>query len=229
MKENLYFTQERNKKYLESIKNRSYTVEKILKDDHRSFVALIQIENERVIYKVPKEKNSKKWQRFLSIFRGSESKREFFIGRKILDSGFNGATPILAWEKIENFMAVDSFYLMSYIDSHSAKIEEAELVAEELKKIHKKGLLHGDSHLQNFMIKDKKVYLIDCKLEKNRFGKMSELLEFINLEDSCYCKFRGKLEEISQCSEKNWRYNFLKKLNRLKDSFNLFTKKIRKK
>lgn len=51
------------------------------------------------MYKHPIEKNSRKWQRFLSIFRGSESRREFQNIEKIREVGLNGAEPRLAVEK----------------------------------------------------------------------------------------------------------------------------------
>ncbi|MGL4998293.1 MAG: lipopolysaccharide core heptose(II) kinase RfaY, partial [Cetobacterium sp.] len=192
------------------------------KDDARSFVALIIVDGERVVYKVPKEKNTKKWQRLISIFRGSEAKREFKIGVKILDSGFNGAIPILAWEKLENFMAVDSFYLMSYIDSHSATLKETEMVLEELRKIHKLGRLHGDAHLANFMIKDEKVYIIDCKFNKNKLTKLKQLYEFVELDKSCDGKMNFQ-------EKKKLGYKIVKKIDEWLDFYNYGRKKIKNK
>lgn len=170
----------------EKILKKEYTVEKILKNDNRSEVLLINIENERYIYKIPKEKNSRKWQRFLSIFRGSESKREYFRYKKILKNDFLAPTPISYYEKREYGFVVFSFLVIKYIEGEDGKIEHLDQISKKLKEIHKKGFLHGDSQLSNFRIKNDDVYLIDAKLQKNIYGKAGEIYEFIYLEESCY-------------------------------------------
>ena len=54
----------------------------------------------------------------------------------------------------------------------------------ELKKIHSLGYLHGDSHMNNFLIKGEKVYLIDTKLLWNKYGGFGRAFEFMYLEES---------------------------------------------
>ena len=85
---------------------------KVLKNDQRSYVALIEIDGEKYVYKKPIEKNKRKWQRFLSIFRGSESKREYQNIKNITNAGFNGATPYFALEKKKR---IDMFRFISYL------------------------------------------------------------------------------------------------------------------
>ena len=48
----------------ENIKEKNYKIKKVLKDDKRSYVAIIEIENKKYVYKEPREKNRRKWQRF---------------------------------------------------------------------------------------------------------------------------------------------------------------------
>ncbi len=182
--EYLYFDDEKSIKLYDKIKNTCYNILKVLKDDQRSYVALIEIDGEKYVYKEPREKNRRKWQRFLSIFRGSESKREYQNIKKIIEAGFNGATPYFALEKRKWLISVDSYLLYSYIKGSEAKVEDINLVLEELKKIHNKGYLHGDSHMANFLVNNEKVYLIDTKLIKNIYGKFGEIFELITLEDS---------------------------------------------
>ncbi len=77
----LYFNDEKSLEFFDLIEANRYKLIKVLKDDQRSYVALIEIQGEKYIYKRPIEKNSRKWQRFLSIFRGSESKRRLLLLR----------------------------------------------------------------------------------------------------------------------------------------------------
>lgn len=153
-------------------------IEKILKKDHRSYVFTFIYQNKLYVYKEPIEKNTRKWQRFLAIFRGRESKREFKQMQKINSLGFKTATPIF-YEK--------NFLVYEYVDGRKPFINENEinLVVEELKKIHSKGFLHGDSHLANFLITNKnEIYIIDSKFQKNKYGKFGEIFELMYLEKS---------------------------------------------
>mgnify|MGYP002601428882 FL=1 len=181
----LYYKEKKDRKLYERIENKEYKVIKILKDDHRSYVSLIEIEGENLVYKQPIEKNNRKWQRFLSIFRGSESRREFKNIEKIREVGLNGADPRLAVEKKGGLVVIDSYLIYSYIDGRESNFEDIEIISHELKRIHDLGFLHGDSHLNNFLIKKGKVYLIDTKLEKNKYGNFGKSFEFMYLEESC--------------------------------------------
>lgn len=181
----LYYKEKKDRKLYERIENKEYKIIKILKNDQRSYVSLIEIDGEKLVYKQPIEKNNRKWQRFLSIFRGSESRREFQNIEKIREVGLNGAEPKLAVEKKEGLVVTDSYLIYSYIDGRESNFEDIEIISHELKKIHNLGFLHGDSHLNNFLIKDRKVYLIDTKLEKNKYGNFGKSFEFMYLEESC--------------------------------------------
>lgn len=181
----LYFNDEKKIDFFEIVENKDYKLLKILKDDQRSYVVLIEIQGEKYIYKQPREKNRRKWQRFLSIFRGSESKREFKNIEKISKVGLNGAKPCLAVEKKNGLIVYDSYLIYEYIDGRESSFKDIDIIIKELKKIHNLGYLHGDSHLNNFLIKKDKVYLIDSKLLWNKYGGFGRAFEFMYLEESC--------------------------------------------
>ncbi|MGL4403031.1 MAG: lipopolysaccharide core heptose(II) kinase RfaY [Fusobacteriaceae bacterium] len=218
----IFYQKENSQELIEKIKNRSYREIKKFKDDQRSKVSLIEIGDNQYVYKEPIEKNRKSWQRFSSIFRGGESKREFLNCEKIKKIGFSGPEPILALEKKRFLMTVDSFFVMEYIEGKHAGIEDLDLVMKNLKTIHGKGYLHGDSQLSNFMVRDNVIYLIDCKLSRNIFGIIGKIWEFIYLEESCY-------REIKSGYEKKMLYKILKKLGEKIDDFNYARKALRKK
>lgn len=184
-KDILYYLDEKNIKLYDKIKNTCYNIERIFKNDQRSYVALIEIDGEKYVLKRPIEKNRRKWQRFLSIFRGSESRREFENIQRINELDFNGAIPYLAVETKFGLCVVDSCLVYSYLKGEEGTTKDIELISKELKKIHAKGYLHGDSQVMNFLINGDTVYLIDTKLMKNRYGKFGEIYEFIYLEESC--------------------------------------------
>ncbi|MGL4999222.1 MAG: hypothetical protein ACRC5T_09665, partial [Cetobacterium sp.] len=73
--------------------------------------------------------------------------------------------------------------------------------------------LHGDAHLANFMIKDEKVYIIDCKFNKNKLTKLKQLYEFVELDKSCDGKM--KFQE-----KKKMGYKVVKKIDEWLDFYN---------
>ena len=51
---------------------------------------------------------------------------------------------------------------------------------KELQKIHSMGYLHGDSHIDNFLITpNKEIYIIDSKFQKNKYGKFRQIFEMM--------------------------------------------------
>lgn len=148
----------------------------ILKDDNRSYLFVFEFEGKKYVYKEPREKNTRKWQKFLSIFRGPESKREFYQMKKINSLGFLSCKETF-FEK--------NYLVYEYLEARSPKFEDVYLILDELNKIHSLGYLHGDSQISNFLIdKDEKVYVIDAKFRKNFYGKFGSFFELIYLEES---------------------------------------------
>lgn len=151
-------------------------IEKILKKDHRSYVFTFRFQDKLYVYKEPIEKNTRKWQKFLAIFRGRESKREFKQMEKINSLGFKTAKPIFY---------TNTYLIYEFIYGEKINEKNINYVIAELKKIHSAGYLHGDSHSDNFIINNKnEVFIIDSKFQKNKYGKFAEIFEFMYLEDS---------------------------------------------
>lgn len=223
----IYLDSEENLLLYNAIEEKRYRVIRELKNDSRSLVLYIEIncekikeELKKVVLKIPKEKNERRWQRFLSIFRGSEAKREFYNCKLIEKNGFFGAKPLVAVEKKHGIIIIDSYFVLSYIDGRHASFDDIDIVLQTLYKIHDEGYTHGDAQLANFMVKDEKVYVIDCKLEKNFLGIIRKIDEFIYFEKSCYRNVSCRYKE--SCF-----YNLIEKIDSYKDKFNYFTKKIR--
>lgn len=196
-KKNIYFDELSSTKFFNPIEEKRIKILKTLKSDHRSTVKLIELNGKKYVYKIPTEKNTRKWQRILSFFRGGEAQREFLCLEKILKNGIDTAKPYFACETKKFGMVVDSYLVMEYIDGREGNFDNIEIICDTLEKIHSKGYIHGDSQLSNFIISNGFCYIIDAKFKKSILGKFAEAYEFIYLETSCgqsikkYYKRRG--------------------------------------
>ena len=170
--------------FLKIILDKKYNTIKILKDDKRSLVEIIEINEGKFVLKIPKEKNNRKWQRFVNIFRGSDSFRNYHTMDKLEEIGINSTKALFAAE-IRSPFVTDSFLIMEVLEGEYIGSEDYQRVIKELSNIHSKGYLHGDSQIQNFMLKDDKIYSIDLRLQKNIYGNIGKMYEFIYLRESC--------------------------------------------
>lgn len=170
--------------FLKIILDKKYNTIKILKDDKRSLVEIIEINEGKFVLKIPKEKNNRKWQRFVNIFRGSDSFRNYHTMDKLEEIGINSTKALFAAE-IRSPFVTDSFLIMELLEGEYIGSEDYQRVIKELSNIHSKGYLHGDSQIQNFMLKDDKIYSIDLRLQKNIYGNIGKMYEFIYLRESC--------------------------------------------
>jgi len=180
---NLYYDKEIYLKYFQDVIDNKFETLKILKDTSRSLVKFIKFKDGfTCLYKEPREKNKRKWQKFIGIFRGSEAKRNFKSLEKIENMRIKTSSPYLAIEIKKGIIIQNSFILMEYIDGKIASEAEYNLIINKLKEIHKLGILHGDSQIANFLVKDKDVYVIDSSAKNNYFGSLNSDKELIELE-----------------------------------------------
>lgn len=222
--EYIFFNEHDTTDFYKRIKEKDYSVMKTFKDDFRSLVQLVRINGKRYVLKVPKEKNNRKWQRFLSIFRGGESTRECKNLENIILNGFNAPKPYTSIEERRYGMVFNSMSIIEYVECRAASNKELDIVCNTLKEIHSKGFLHGDSQMTNFLISDNnKVYLIDSKFMKNKYGKFGKMYEFIYLEESCLIDLKDYIDK------KSFYYKTAKLLNSYLHWWGDFRKKFKNK
>ena len=151
----------------------------VLKDSDRSFVKVIDYKGEKLIVKKPVDKNRRKWERIMSVFRDGEGLRVLKTMEILNKNGICSNLPIALIEYRKNSMIVDSYIIYTYIEGNNIVADDAEKVIELIKKIHKTGYLHSDTQVRNFLNSNGEILTIDAKLKKKLLGKISENLEYI--------------------------------------------------
>ena len=101
--------------FLKIILDKNYKTIKILKDDKRSLVEIIEINEDKFVLKVPREKNTRKWQRVVNVLRKSDSIRSYKTMIKMENLGIKSTKAIFAAEKRTPFV-VNSFLIMEVLE-----------------------------------------------------------------------------------------------------------------
>lgn len=157
----------------------SFRILEILKDDHRSLVALIKYHGEKYIFKIPREKNRRKWIRFTTIYRKSEVEKTITNLIKLKSLGIASNDPVLFAEKRKRNFTVDSFIIYSNVEGKNISKMNYNSLMAETEKLHQKGYIHGDFHSSNFLYSANKIYFLDTSLKKNIWGSLGSAYEMI--------------------------------------------------
>ena len=167
------------------VESKNFEIIEVLKDHPRSKVSRIRLNNLDLVLKVPREKNSKPWIRFLTLFRKSEVFKNL-TGMKLLNSlGIKTTTSYLACEYRNWHMVTDSWLLYFFLDGKEClDLEETfESVVSTLSSMHEKNILHGDAQIRNFLIAGEDPYVIDANPKKSK-STFTKALEYAYLKRS---------------------------------------------
>jgi lipopolysaccharide heptosyltransferase II len=165
-------------------KNFQHSILKELKNNSRSHVFLIDHQGEKAVLKSPREKNTRKWIRFTTLYRRGEAFKAIQNLEKLIGLGIDTNKPLLAMEKRWLGMVVDSWMLYEYKEGRACGETDYRAVVEKLKEIHSKKILHGDPQINNFLIKEGTVVTIDCNPQKALLGNISIYYEYFYLQRS---------------------------------------------
>lgn len=177
----LYFEDEQKEKILKDIINKNFHIEKEYKNDNRTYVAKIIIDNKSFILK--KFYINKKIKKILSIFKTGESIRTFkniqVFAKKIPELVKIYGAGI----KRKGIFIKEEFILMEYIEGKIIDKDEFYLkILEILIKIHKENRYHGDCNPGNFIFdKVGHIYVLDTKVKKMLFGNYRAHYDILTL------------------------------------------------
>jgi len=182
-----------------------FTFDNVLKDDRRSLVKLGVIDGVRVVAKQPRDKNKRKWMRFLSLFFLAESKRTYRTLLEFEAKGLESLTPLAFIEKKRWGMVFDSWLLYEYREGRVSQRSDLPQIIQQLQTLHKHGYRHEDPNFGNFLVDDNGVmFLIDCR-GKSRSGLYSDYYDYMLLEGAVGCT-RDEIEALVDIDRKSIGY-----------------------
>lgn len=154
---------------------------KELKNNARSRVLLIEHKGQKAILKSPREKNTRRWIRFTTLYRKAEAFKAFSNMHKLRRLGIRTNTPLMVMEKRKLGMVVDSWLLYEFMAGEPCQEIHYTGVVDALKSLHSKNLLHGDAQLENFLVNQEGIFVIDAKPKKPLFGNIAKYYEWLYL------------------------------------------------
>lgn len=168
----LYFFQDFYKELLEDILEKKVKVIHVLKENRRSYIAVIEWKEKIYIIKESRNEYKLIQRKFLSLFKKGEVLVTLEnINRLIYKENFKEyAEPYGAIMKRRNGMICYNLILMEYVGEEVFP-DTLENMMELIKKIHKKGHYHGDFNPSNFILKPNgELKIVDTQGKKMRFG-----------------------------------------------------------
>ena len=189
---NLYSFEEKYIEICKKILEKDYITVRKLKNTPRNYVAVIEINGERYVYKEPRNEHKLIQRKIMTIFKKGEALNTLINVNKVMELGIENLAKIYcAVNRREKGMINFSFLLMEYIEEDK-NIEvwdrnKLNLGIEKLEKIHELGYYHGDFNPSNIILtKNGEIKIIDTQLKKDIFFNYRRHYDMITMQYDSY-------------------------------------------
>jgi heptose II phosphotransferase len=125
----------------------------VFRDNWRTLSANVRVNDRSLLLKIPRARNGRRWERILTMFRGSDALRSFRHLEMMSELGLSAPEPVLAAEFRSHGMVTDSFVCYDFVEGRRPDIEDAPAILDALRTLHGKGYLRNDAQLANFLIR----------------------------------------------------------------------------
>lgn len=186
---NLYSFEEKYIEICKKILDKDYITIKELKNTPRNYVALIEINGEKYVYKEPRNEYKLVQRKIMTIFKKGEALNTLVNVNEVMDLGIESLAKVYcAVNRREKRMINFSFLVMEYIEELEFDYKDTvDKGVGELKKIHNFGYYHGDFNPSNIILtKSKKIKLIDTQLKKDIFFNYRRHYDMITMQYDSY-------------------------------------------
>lgn len=195
-KKNIFYFDKKYREILEKVLNSEYKTEQEYKNDNRTYVAKIKIDNNNYILK--KIYTTKKIKKMLSVFKKGEALSTLLNINRVVEKGITElAKPLGAVVERKNGIIVNEMFLMEYYDGRRINGEKEYLrTLKILDKIYSLGRFHGDCNPANFYYVNGKIIILDTKLKKMLFGDYRKHYDILTLMKYIKIKYPYKKKYI---------------------------------
>lgn len=167
----LYFYEDKYKKLLKDVLDKKVQIVDILKENRRSYIAIIEYDNKKYIIKESRNEYKIFQRRLMSKFKKGEfvntlqNIHNLIYNEKIKEY----AEPYGAIIGRKNGYISYNLLLMEYVGEEIFP-DILDNMLDLVKNIHGKGYYHGDFNPSNFIVIDDKLKIVDTQGKKMMFG-----------------------------------------------------------
>ncbi|MGL5983432.1 MAG: lipopolysaccharide core heptose(II) kinase RfaY [Cetobacterium sp.] len=184
----IFYYDEKYKEILKNVLNKEVKIIKVLKENRRSYIAVIEADNRKYIIKESKNEYRIFQKKIMSFFK----KGEFVVTLEnvhnmIYEKGMKEyAEPFGAVLERKNGMISYNLLLMEYVGEEVFP-DNFENLMEAIKRIHKNGYYHGDFNPSNFIVNSEgDMRVVDTQGKKMGFGNYRAHYDLITMQMDNY-------------------------------------------
>lgn len=166
-----------------------YKIKEVFKDTVRNYVVKIEINGEEFVLKSPKAENIIPQRKFFSAFKKGEAITTLLNTKIAYDENIKNFVKIYCAIVKKNIFIKESYILMESIQGDKLKnIEDVVDVMRLIKRLHLKGIYHGDLNTSNFIKTKNGLKIIDSQVKREKISKFNRWYDIFTLKEDLLVK-----------------------------------------
>lgn len=160
------------KRILAEIWHKLENPERILKQDHRSFVGVFTVNKEQYIVKKFTLQNTWLWFQITSVFSPTLGEITCRNGLNLNDEGFLTPRPAMLMQLIKHGMVKDCWLVYRFLAGDPLTPADDREIVDYIRRLHQAGWIHRDPHPANFIKTGQGIAMLDpirAKRSRNRY------------------------------------------------------------
>lgn len=180
----IYYKDECNKALAQKVLDQNYIVIDEYKNTERNYVAKIEIDKKFYVLKSPKAETVIPQRKIQTIFKKGEGLTSFKNIDYAKSIGLDFFIEPLAVMVKKGIFLQESFILMEYVDGKLIRtVEDIDTIMDMVKKIHEKGIYHGDLNTSNFIKTKSGIKIIDTQAKREKLWHFKRAYDILTMKN----------------------------------------------
>lgn len=180
----IYYKDECNKALAQKVLDQNYIVIDEYKNTERNYVAKIEIDKKFYVLKSPKAETVIPQRKVQTIFKKGEGLTSFKNIDYAKSIGLDFFIEPLAVMVKKGIFLQESFILMEYVEGKLIRtVEDIDIIIDMVKKIHEKGIYHGDLNTSNFIKTKSGIKIIDTQAKREKLWHFKRAYDILTMKN----------------------------------------------
>lgn len=180
----IYYKDECNKALAQKVLDQNYIVIDEYKNTERNYVAKIEIDKKFYVLKSPKAETVIPQRKVQTIFKKGEGLTSFKNIDYAKSIGLDFFIEPLAVMVKKGIFLQESFILMEYVEGKLIRtVEDIDIIMDMVKKIHEKGIYHGDLNTSNFIKTKSGIKIIDTQAKREKLWHFKRAYDILTMKN----------------------------------------------